>query len=194
VTDLLGAASLRSREDQSMISDHVSRRVLSVRLASSLSGLGMAGMVVGSTGGPSAEDAAGNEGLLHKAESIHQEVVFKASRRRVYDALTDAEQFGKVTGDPATRISREAGGAFSCFGGRIVGRHVELVPSERIVQAWRVSSWDPGLYSIVMFQLKEQASQTRLVFDHRGFPDGKGEHLAAGWKTNYWRPLEKYLA
>jgi activator of HSP90 ATPase len=35
-----------------------------------------------------------------------------------------------------TQISREVGGAFSLFGGIIVGRHIELVPNERIVQAW----------------------------------------------------------
>ncbi len=23
---------------------------------------------------------------------------------------------------------------------------------------------------------------------------GQGEHLAAGWKANYWEPLEKFLA
>ncbi len=54
-------------------------------------------------------------------------------------------------------------------------------------------TWDPGVYSIAKFELKEQGSETRLVFGHAGFPDGKAEHLAAGWKTNYWEPLHKYL-
>ena len=74
-----------------------------------------------------------------------------------------------------------------------MGRHVELVPNERIVQAWRVVTWDPGVYSIAKFELKEQGSETRLVFDHTGFPNGKAEHLADGWKQNYWEPLRKYL-
>ena len=91
-------------------------------------------------------------------------------------------------------ISRDVGGAFTCFGGHIVGRHVELVPNERIVQAWRVVTWDPGVYSIAKFELKEQGSKTRLMFDHTGFPHGKAEHLADGWKQNYWEPLRKYLA
>ncbi len=34
--------------------------------------------------------------ISHTCESIHQEVVFKASRKRVYEALTDAKQFNKV--------------------------------------------------------------------------------------------------
>ena len=78
------------------------------------------------------------------------------------------------------------------FGGHIVGRHIELVANERIVQAWRVIDWNPGVYSIVKFELAEQGSGTKLVFDHTGFPEGKGRHLAHGWKANYWDPLGKY--
>ena len=139
-------------------------------------------------------------------EVIHQEVVFKAIRNRVYEALTDAKQFNKVVmlsaamqagrapaGKPV-EVSPEAGGAFSAFGGYITGRNVELVPNERIVQAWRAASWGPGQYSIARFELTEQGTGTKLIFDHKGFPDGQGAHLAEGWKANYWEPLEKYFA
>jgi hypothetical protein len=40
--------------------------------------------------------AGAEEEISRTAESIHQEPVFKASRKRVYDALTDANQFNKV--------------------------------------------------------------------------------------------------
>jgi uncharacterized protein YndB with AHSA1/START domain len=139
-------------------------------------------------------------------EVIHQEVVFKVSRQRVYEALTDAKQFNKVVmlsaamqsgmapaGKPV-EVSPEAGGAFSVFGGYITGRHIELVPNQRIVQAWRAASWGPGQYSIARFELGEQGSGTKLVFDHTGFPLGQAQHLAEGWRVNYWEPLEKYFA
>lgn len=139
-------------------------------------------------------------------EVIHQEVVFSVSRKRVYEALTDAKQFNKVVmlsaamqsgmapaGKPV-EVSPEVGGAFSAFGGYITGRQVELVPNERIVQAWRAASWGPGQYSIARFELVEQGSGTKLVFDHTGFPPNQREHLAEGWKVNYWEPLEKYFA
>lgn len=144
--------------------------------------------------------------LSHAAEAIHQEPVFKASRKRVYEALTDTQQFNKVTQiiaakEPSislekspTQISREAGGTFVLFGAIIVGRHIELVPNQRIVQAWRVAFWDPGIYSIAKFELTEQGDGTKIIFDHTGFPKGTGEHLAAGWKAHYWEPLEKLLA
>ncbi len=144
--------------------------------------------------------------ISHAADSIHMENVFAASRKRVYDALTDAKQFTeivKLSGamksgmvkDPApAEISREAGGAFKLFGGIIFGRELELVPNERIVQAWRVSHWDAGAFSIAKFTLTEEGSGTKIIFDHNGFPKGEAESLAAGWKGNYWEPLAKYLA
>src|SRR6267143_4100505 len=149
--------------------------------------------------------AVAEEEISHTAEAIHQEPVFKASRKRVYEALTDAKQFDKVIqmsgavksgmakAPNPPEISREAGGAFSLFGGYVTGRHIELVANERIVQAWRAGAWEAGVYSIARFELVEQGSGTKIVFDHTGFPKGDGEHLAAGWKMNYWEPLEKLL-
>jgi activator of HSP90 ATPase len=145
------------------------------------------------------------EEISRTAESIHQETDFKASRKRVYEALTDAKQFDKVIQlsgvmqamhlpDKPAEISREVGGAFTLFGGYIAGRHVELVSDERIVQAWRTGGWAPGVYSIAKFELVQQGSGTKIVFDHTGFPRGEAEVLASGWKAHYWEPLEKLLA
>lgn len=143
--------------------------------------------------------------ISHTAESIHQEPVFKASRKRVYDALTETKQFAQVVqlsaavksgmalGNKPVEISKQVGGAFTIYGGHIVGRHIELVPGERIVQAWRVVDWNPGVYSLAKFELIEQGSGTKLVFDHTGFPEGQAQHLAKGWTSNYWEPLGKYL-
>ena len=159
----------------------------------------------GCAAGPIRVWAADEDGISHTAESIHQEPVFQASRKRVYEALTEARRFDRIVqsskavksgmalGKRPTEISRQVGGAFTLFGGHIIGRHVELVASQLIVQAWRVVDWNPGIYSIVKFELTGQGSGTKIIFDHAGFPQGKGQHLADGWKTNYWEPLEKYL-
>src|SRR5262249_12293285 len=65
-------------------------------------------------------------------EAIHQEVVVNASPQRVYDALTETKQFERVVASSAamksgappgaapTAISKEAGGAFTAFGGHIL--------------------------------------------------------------------------
>jgi activator of HSP90 ATPase len=174
------------------------RRDFSLRMASLFPLLGVAGNAFGSVVAASSDSS--DEEISHTAESIHQEVVIKASRKRVYDALTDAKEFTSLTeltdiknAAPAV-ISREAGGSFSCFDGYITGRHVELVANQRIVQAWRADGWGQGVYSIARFELKEQGSDTKIVFDHTGFPNGLGEHLASGWTAHYWEPLAKYLA
>ena len=133
------------------------------------------------------------------ANAIQQEIVFNASPKRVYDALLDSLQFSEFTGGAPAEISCDPGGAFSCFGGVITGRNIELLPHHRIVQAWRVAMWPEGLYSIVKFELRQQGSETRLIMDHVGFPEEmrahlNGEEADGGWRRQYWEPLKKYLA
>src|SRR5262245_27986448 len=101
---------------------------------------------------------------------IHQEVVIGARPEQVFRALTDASQFTAMTGAPA-EIDATPGGAFSCFGGMIVGRTLELVDSERVVQAWRVKLWEAGVYSVVRFTLRAEGDGTRVTLDHSSFPE-----------------------
>jgi activator of HSP90 ATPase len=128
------------------------------------------------------------------SDSIHQETVIEAEADRVYDALTNATAFSGFTGGAPCEIDAAAGGAFSCFGGMITGRTVDLVPGRRVVQAWRAKSWPDGAYSIVSFALQPEGSKTRIVFDQSGHPSGEKQHLEAGWEAMYWEPLRKYLA
>ncbi|MFD2445283.1 SRPBCC domain-containing protein [Bacillus sp. CGMCC 1.16607] len=125
--------------------------------------------------------------------TIHHEVLFKTSPSKLYETLTNSQQFSAVTGGAPTEISQEVGGSFKLFGGYIEGRHIELVPSKRIVQAWRPANWEEGLFSIVKFELKEHHEGTLLIFDHTGVPEDQIAHLDTGWGENYWKPLEKFL-
>lgn len=122
--------------------------------------------------------------------SLHDEIVLKASPQRIYELLLDSKQFSQLTGSPA-EIDPRPGGAFSTFGKLIEGRNIELVPNQRIVQAWRPTAWEPGLYSIVRFELKPHNSETTIVLDHTGFPEGDYAHLEWGWNSHYWQPLKK---
>lgn len=128
----------------------------------------------------------------HARTSLHQEIELKAAPQRIYEILLDSKQFAAFTGMPAT-IDPPAGGAFTMFGGMIVGRNVELVPGQRVVQAWRPTHWDPGVYSVVKFELKPQGSGTLVILDHTGFPEGEYDSLFKGWGSHYWDPLKKYL-
>ncbi len=122
--------------------------------------------------------------------SLHQEIALAATSARIEAALLDAKQFAAFTGLAATIDARE-GGAFSLFGGMIVGRTVELVSGKRIVQAWRPAEWEPGFYSVVRFEFQAKGSGTMVVLDHTGFPPGDFAHLSSGWQEHYWEPLKK---
>ncbi len=158
-------------------------------------------LALGSTGAW----AGAEDGVSHTADSIHQEPVFTASPIRVYEALTEAKQFTRVVKlsgalqamhlpDKPAEVSGKAGSRFALFGGFITGRQIELVPAVRIVQAWRAGDWPPGTYSIAKFELVEQGSDCKILFDHVGFPKGEAESLASGWTTHYWEPLAKVIA
>jgi activator of HSP90 ATPase len=143
-------------------------------------------------------------GVSHDAEAIHQQVTLPVSAAKIYDVLTTADLFQKMslfstdvpaamlTAHPA-QLSAEPGSTFSLFGGIIEGRQIELVPAKRVVQAWRVNSWDAGVYSIARFELNPHDATTMIVFDHTGFPKGMADHLARGWKEHYWDGLAKLL-
>src|SRR4051812_2467865 len=77
--------------------------------------------------------------------TIHQEVTFKVSPQRLYGTLLSSKEFSACTKksfnsftESSASIDSTVGGTFSLFDGHIIGRILELVPNERIVEAWRV--------------------------------------------------------
>jgi hypothetical protein len=86
--------------------------------------LGAVGALAGLAAGSTRAWAAPEDGISHTADSIHQEPVFMASPKRVYEALTDARQFTRVIQlsgalqqmhlpDQPAMISTEEGGGFA---------------------------------------------------------------------------------
>lgn len=190
-----------------MNSGAYSRRDFSLRSTSLVAAIGFAGRAYGAEGdGASAETLNSNE-ISHANAAIHQEVTFAAPPSRIFQTLTVAALFDRVVqlssamnsdmkkmlGTSPTQIDARQGGAFTLFGGYVTGRNIELVPDKLIIQAWRAGSWVPGDFSIARFALVEHGPQTRLVFDHAGFPSEAADHLAKGWHENYWEPLAKSL-
>jgi len=107
--------------------------------------------------------------------------------------FTDGEKFAAATGRPA-RVSDEEGKDFALFGGRVEGRQVELVPGERVVQAWRQGGdhpnpWEAGVYSIVRFTLKPEGKATKLIIDHEGVPPEWEDSIRSNYPRFYQDPL-----
>jgi uncharacterized protein YndB with AHSA1/START domain len=130
--------------------------------------------------------------------AIHLEAVIPASPQQVYDYLTSGEIFGAATGMPA-RLNAREGEPFSIFGGRVEGRQVELLPGERVVQAWRFGGahpepWEPGVYSVVRFTLRPEGDATRLVIDHDGIPPQAVDRIESGYPAFYPDPMTEYFS
>jgi activator of HSP90 ATPase len=199
-TDL--ARNNQDLEKFAMQSTHISRRSLALALAALPVGLAIADK----SAVPRVKSSAAADSLSHTAEAIQQEVTVDANPERVYQALTATKDFDRITrlsdgavllnatGATPTSISTDVGGPFTLFGGYVTGRHLEMLPNERLVQAWRAASWKPGDFSIAAFYLTAEGGKTRLKFEHRGFPNGEGVVLAHGWYSHYWEPLAKFLA
>jgi uncharacterized protein YndB with AHSA1/START domain len=130
--------------------------------------------------------------------TIHQEALIDATPLEVFAYLTDGETFAAATGK-AARVKAWAGSAFSLFDGRVEGRQIELVPGQRVVQAWRFGDahpdvWDDGVYSIVRFTLTPEGDRTRFVVDHDAVPAEWHEHLETGYPIFYQEPMARYFA
>jgi activator of HSP90 ATPase len=192
-------------EDSNVYSTRISRRALATRIAALP--LALTAAARGSAAPNSNNVAVAiTDGLSHASEAIHQELLFNAGPQRVYGALTSGKSFDAITrlsdgdallkamGAKPTTINAEVGGTFTLFGGYVTGRNLEMLPDERLVQAWRAASWKPGAFSIAAFSLVKDGAKTKLSFEHRGFPDGEGASLAQGWHAHYWGPLTTFLS
>ncbi len=124
--------------------------------------------------------------------SIYQEVSFKAKPEEIYELLTNGAKFGEVTGQPGKGGGAE-GAYFQLFGDWLQGRQIELVPNERIVQAWRFMDWDPGVYSIVRFTLTPDNGGTKLVLEQVGVPEVVHEHVRTNWDGFYFDPMAAHF-
>jgi activator of HSP90 ATPase len=184
-------------------------RLLTRRAALAISALAAGGFALRAAHAEAADAAgttgANGSGISHTAGAIHQEPEFAAVPARVYAALLDPRQFDRVVElsgvlqamhlkSAGSRINAHAGGAFALFGGFITGRQLDLLPNQRIVQAWRAADWPAGVYSVVRFELHAHDAGCRMVFDQFGFPDEEAQSLAEGWQNNYWEPIRKLLA
>lgn len=121
---------------------------------------------------------------------------FHARPKDIYDAYLDENRVKAFTQSNAS-ISKEVGGEFSLFNGSIVGKQVELVPCERIVQKWRFSNWPQDHYSTVTITITEKEpgnTQLRLVQTEVPVADQFGnesvlETTERGWKEQVWNRI-----
>jgi len=124
-------------------------------------------------------------------KTIKQKVKFRLSPDFVYQWLTDSKRHSRLTGETA-KISKKVGGPFSLRKGRVTGINVDLVPGERIVQAWRTKEFPKGIFSMATFQLsRSKSGGTELVLTHRGVPKALIPKVEKDWRKTYWEKIRQ---
>lgn len=122
-------------------------------------------------------------------QTIKQIVKFKTDPMSVYNALIDQKIHAKFTGEKA-KINNKVGGKFSVYGDYATGENLELVPGKRIVQTWRASDWEDGVYSKITFVFTKEGKGTKMTFTQTGAPKDQIKSITEGWKDFYWIPMK----
>ena len=157
-----------------MTSDKTNQQVLVNRPTRRQAIVGVAIAFGGLALGSSEAWGEAEDEISHTGESIHQEAVFKASRKRIYEVLIDAKQFDKVIqlsgvmqsmhlGDKPAEISREMGGRVHAL--RWV--HHGTTGRTRVERANRAGLANGQLGSGRLFDCEVRACRTRLRDEDR---------------------------
>jgi uncharacterized protein YndB with AHSA1/START domain len=121
-------------------------------------------------------------------------VVIPASAREIYEAWLDSVAHSEMTGGQA-RMSDEIGAEMSAWDGYIIGRNLELVPHERIVQSWRTTEFaDEHGDSIITVTLEDDDGGTLLTLVHSNVPDEQTSYEQGGWQEHYFEPMTEFFS
>lgn len=132
---------------------------------------------------------------------ITMKTKFFCSAGDIYEALTDPRRMMGFSMAPA-ESSPEEGGAFMMYGGSLHGTYEELVPPNRIVQKWRFSSWEDGVFSKVVIAIEEtEPGNTVVKLVQTGLPESDKygnedvyDTTEKGWKVRGWAPCPRVRA
>jgi uncharacterized protein YndB with AHSA1/START domain len=120
--------------------------------------------------------------------------IIPATPRQIYAAWLDSIEHSEMTGGEAN-MSDEIGAEVSAWDGYITGSNLELVPGERIVQAWRTSEFaDEHADSVVTVTLEPVEEGTLLTLVHSNVPDSHRSYEDGGWEAQYFEPMKAYFA
>lgn len=125
----------------------------------------------------SSSSSGGGAGARGKFEIAEQ---FLCTPADLYQCFLDENRVRAYTQADAS-IAATIGGEFSLFGGNVTGVFKDLIPNERIVQAWRFKSWPEGVFSEVVMKLSPGDGCTHLNLTHSNVPEADMERAKEGW-------------
>lgn len=114
----------------------------------------------------------------------------KAEPEDVFTALTNPFTIELWSGEPA-RMSENPGDEFSLWGGDIVGKNLEVVKNQKIVQQWYFGEDDHE--SVVTIKLWPKKNSTSIELTHTNIPDEAFENMVEGWNDAYFGAIKALL-
>jgi activator of HSP90 ATPase len=128
-----------------------------------------------------------------KTDNIFQVIELPCSTIDAYRALTDATLLSRLTGMSAEMDASE-GGVFHAWNNRCHGYMLYLKQNTRIVQSWRHSDFQEGIYTTVFFDIETTESGSRVSFNHVGVPEEASGWLTEAWRKDFWEPIIEHLS
>lgn len=116
--------------------------------------------------------------------------IINASPNEVYKALTNKNSIRLWTGE-AAEMSTEPDSEFSMWEGAIVGKNLEFVENQKIVQQWYFD--DQPEKSIVTILLHEDKQGTSVELRHTNIPDKEYDDFVEGWDESYFGALADFF-
>lgn len=110
-----------------------------------------------------------------------------ASPADLYNALTNPLMIEIWTGEPAI-MSTEPGSEFSLWDGEIVGRNIEFIPDQKIVQHW---FFGENSDSVVTIKLHPDKNGTNVEVHQTNIPDDAYDNITEGWESDYFGGLSE---
>lgn len=129
----------------------------------------------------------GRNDLICKMKDFKKYFRLDASPADLYNALTNPVMIEIWSGEPAV-MSTEPGSDFSLWDGEIVGRNVEFVPNQKIVQQWFFGEESD---SVVTIKLHPDKSGTNVEVHQTNIPDDAYENMVEGWESDYFGSLSE---
>lgn len=144
-------------------------------------------------GASSAVPAHSSAGSGHvRFKTLDLTDTFSCTPQDLFGALVDETKVRAYTQSDC-KIDPKVGGKFSTFSGNVQGVFKELVPYERIVQAWRFKHWPENHYSEVRIEITNLGDHCRLTLHQSEIPEADYERTRAGWRELQWDRMKAIL-
>ncbi|OZJ05936.1 hypothetical protein BZG36_01229 [Bifiguratus adelaidae] len=143
----------------------------------------------GSTRVNTTSTTTGNTAKVHNTTTLKETIEFQASASELYETLLDTARV-KAWTRGSGEVSKEVGGKFNLFGGNVIGENVELVPGQKIVQKWRLSSWPADHFSEVTLKFDQGSDGTKVHLEQRNVPVGEEDITKRNWDNYYWNAIK----